>query len=252
MKSALRFIIVLLVLEVSCSDPNPKDYSYTTDKYVELGIPDFSRPWKIGEFGNVIATLRDISYNEPLSLPRKGSAKSGKLFDHLISMDNLSFLNLDTIPLYEKAYRIQSFLQIQEEYVDVYTDLYHREQYYNPELIEIYIFGIRITQAMLNLAYQINESDKPGDVGMQSGFEGIQYGHVFMLASCLEKQQNTSLYNTEDLERLSDSIVFSVRRNMSWFDSIATDKIKQNMLVVIDSSTSDYIRKEYRDIIDAL
>jgi hypothetical protein len=39
---------------------------------------------------------------------------------------------------------------------------------------------------------------------------------------------------------------------MSWFDSIATDKIKQNMLVVIDSSTSDYIRKEYRDIINAL
>lgn len=252
MKSALRLILILLVLEVSCSDPSPKDYSYTSDEYLELGIPDFSRPWKIGEFVNVIASLRDIKSTEPLSLPRKGSAKSGKLFDHLVSMDNLSFLNLDTLPLYEKAYRIQSFLQIQEEYIDVYTDLYRREQYYNPELIEFYIFGIRVTQEMLNLAYQINESDKPGDVGMQSGFEGIKYGHVFMLAGCLDKQKNTSLYGTEDLERLSDSIALSVRRNMNWFDSIASAKIKQQMLVVIDSSTSDYIRNQYRDIINAL
>ena len=252
MRSAFRLIIVLLVLEVSCSDPNPKDYSYTTDKYLELGIPDFSRPWRISEFGNVIATLRNISNNEPLSLPRKGSAKSGKLFDHLISMDNLSFLNLDTLPLYEKGYRIQSFLRIQEEYIDIYTDLYHREQYYNPELIEFYIFGIRVTQQMLNLAYQINESDKPGDIGLQSGFEGVKYGHVFMLASCLDKQKNTSLYRTEDLERLSDSIALSVRRNIQWFDSTATERIRQHMLVVIDSSTSDYIRKEYRDIINAL
>jgi hypothetical protein len=244
--------LILLVLEVSCSDPKPKDYSYTMDRYVELGIPDASRPWKIGEFGDVVATLRDISNNEPLSLPRKGSAKSGPLFDHLISMDNLSFLNYDSLPLYEKAYRIQSFLQIQEEYVDIYTDIYRREQYYNPELIEFYIFGIRVTQKMLNLAYQINESDKPGDVGMQSGFEGIKYGHVYMLASCLDKQKNTSLYSTEDLERLSDSVAQSVRRNMSWFDSIATDRIKQHMLVVIDSSSSDKIRREYTEIINAL
>jgi len=252
MRSAFKLIFILLVVVASCSSPNRKDYSYTPDRYLELGIPDFSRPWKISEFGDVIATLRDINNNEPLSLPRKGSVKSGDLFDHLVSMDNLSFLNLDTLPLYEKAYRIQSFLHIQSEYVDIYTDLYHREQYYNQELIEFYIFGIRVTQEMLNLAYKINESDKPGDVGMQSGFQGIQYGHVFMLAEALDKQKNTSLYISEDLERLSDSIALSIRRNRSWFDSIAIDRIKQNMLVVIDSSSSEKIRKKYKDIVNKL
>jgi len=252
MKSSLLFILVLLVCIVSCSNPKEKDYSYPLDKYNELGMPDFSRPWKMSEYGDVIATLRYIKNSEPLSLPRKGSRKSGKLFDHLISMENLSFLNLDTFSLYEKAYRMQSFVHVQSEYIVIYTDMCKREQYYNEELIDFYIYGISITQKMLDLAYQINESDAPGDVKLQSGFPGIQYGHVIMISSCLDKQKNTSLYKAEDLERLSDSITLSIRKNMSWYDTIAIDKIKQNMLVVIDSSSSDKISNEYRDIINSL
>ena len=250
MKNYFLFIFVLQVCLVSCNKES--DYSFPLEKYRELGMPDFNRAWKISEFVNVIATLRDIQNTEPLSLPRKGSRKSGKLFEHMVSMDNLSFLNIDTLPLYEKAYRIQSFLHIQSEYIDIYTDLRHREQYYNEELIVFYIYGISITQKMLDLAYKINESDAPGDVGMQSGFHGIQYIYVTMLSDALNKQKNTSLYNAEDLETLGDSIAISLRRNMSWFDSTAVERIKQNMLVVIDSSSSDKIRNEYSDIINAL
>jgi len=250
MKSSLLIILFFLVYTVSCKKES--DYSYPSDKYLELGIPDFSRPWRISEFADVIATLRDIQNNEPLSLPRKDSRKSGKLFEHLISMDNLDFLNNDTLPLHEKAYRIQSFIHIQSEYIDIYTDLYRREQYYNQELIDFYIYGISITQKMLDLAYQINESDKPGDIGMQSGFHAIQYGHVFMLTYCLDQQKNTSLYNAEDLETLGDSIALSIRRNMSWFDSTHVEKIKQDLRVVIDSSSSDKIRNDYRDILNSL
>ncbi len=250
MKSSLLFTLVLLACLVSCN--NKSDYSYPLEKYSELGMPDFNRAWKISEFGDVIGTLRDIQNNEPFSLPRKDSRKSGKLFEHMVSMDNLSFLNIDSLPLYEKAYRIQSFLHIQSEYIDIYTDLRHREQYYNKELIDFYIYGISITQKMLDLAYKINESDAPGDVGMQSGFDAIQYIHVTMLSDALDKQKNTSLYNTEDLETLGDSIALSLGRNMTWFDSTAVEGIKQNMLVVIDSSSSDKIRNEYRDIINSL
>lgn len=252
MKNSYLIILVSLVFLVSCSNPKEKDYSYQLEKYYELGIPDFSSSWKVSEFQNVIAVLRNIVNNDFHALPKKGSPKSGELFDHLISMDNLSFLNIDTLPLYEKAYRIQSFILIQSEYIDIYTDIRRREQYFNEELIDIYIYGISYSQKMLDLAYQINESDKPEDIGMQSGFPGIQYGHVIMISACLDKQKNTSLYKAEDLERLSDSITLSIRKNMSWYDTIAIDRIKQNLLVVIDSSSSDKIRKNYRDIINSL
>jgi hypothetical protein len=248
MKSSLLFIIVFLLCIVSCNKES--DYSYPLEKYLELGIPDCNRAWGMSEFGNVIATLRDIENSEPLSLPRKGSRKSGKLFEHMVSMDNLSFQNNNSLPLYERAYRMQSFVRIQSEYIDIYTDLYNREQYYNEELIDLYIYGISITQEMLNLAYKINESDEPGDIELRSGFHAIQYGHVFMLSNCLDKQKNTSVYNTEDLETLSDSIMVSIRRNMYWFDSTAVEKIKQNMRVVIDSSSSEKIRNKYSEIIN--
>jgi hypothetical protein len=73
-----------------------------------------------------------------------------------------------------------------------------------------------------------------------------------MLSDALDKQKNTSLYNAEDLETLGDSIALSLIRNMTWFDSTAVEGIKQNMLVVIDSSSSDNIRNEYREIINSL
>jgi hypothetical protein len=249
-KNSFLFIPVLMLCLVSCK--KEPDYSYPLEKYMELGIPDINRPWKISEFADIIGDLRHIKNNDPLSLPRKGSRKSGRLFDHMVSMDNLSFLNIDTLPLYEKAYRIQSFLQIHSEYCDIYTDLYKRQQYYHRELIEFYIFGIRVTQEMLHLAQQINESDKPGDVGLQSGFSAIQRIHLNMLAFALDKQKNTSLFSKKDLDKLGDSIALSVRRNMSWFDSTHVEMIKRNMSVVIDSSTSDKIRKEYLDIINTL
>ena len=252
MKSSHLISLFLLICIVSCSGPKEKDYSYPVEKYLELGIPDINRPWKISEFANVVATLRDIQNNEPLSLPRKDSKKSGQIFEQMISMENLSFLNIDTLPLYEKAYRIQSFLHIQSEYVDIYTDMYKREQYYSKELIECYLFGLRVTQNMINLGRKINESDKPGNVALQSGFSGVQYLHVTMLADALDRQKNTSLYNTEDLERLSDSISVSIRRNISWFDSTHVEMIKPNMRVVIDSTTSDKIRNEYSDIMNRL
>jgi hypothetical protein len=158
-------------------------------------------------------------------LPRKGSRKSGQLFEKMVSMDNLYFLGIDTLSLYGKACRIQSFVHIQREYCNLYTDTYKREQYYSTELIEFYIFGIRVTQEMLNLAYKINESD------------------------ALDKQKHISIFNTEDIVTLADSIALSIRKNMSWFDSAHVGKIKQNMSLVIDSVASDKIRNEYRDIL---
>ncbi len=252
MKTSHLFILFLFVCTASCSNPHGKDYSYPVEQYLQLGIPDIDRPWKVSEFGDIVATLREIKHANPLSLPRKDSQKSGRLFAHMVSLDNMYFLDLDTLPLYEKAYRIQSYVHIQNEFCDIYTDLYRREQYYSKELIELYIFGIRVSEEMLNLAYQINESDAPGDVGMQSGFTAIQYIYVTMLTDALNKQQHTSLFDASALETLGDTIASSIRKNMYWFDSLHVAKIKENMKAVIDSSTSDKTRKEYMDLLNSL
>jgi hypothetical protein len=250
MKHALLFIFVFLVCVVSCK--KEPDYSYPLEKYRELGMPDWNKAWTITDFGDVIGTLHNIKNTDPLSLPRKGSRKSGKLFEHIVSMDNLFFLKNDTLPLHEKAYRIRPYIHILNEFCNIYTDLSRKEQYYNEELINLFIFGISITQAMLDLAYQINESDDKVDISMQSGYPAIQYTYMATLSSALEKQRHFSLYHKKDLETLGDSIIHSIQRNKFWFDQTTADNIKEKMRMVIDSSSSEKINDEYRHLIDIL
>ena len=88
---------ILIFYAGSCK--KEPDFSYPLENYQETGIPEIDRPWKIGEFVDIVSALRKIKNKELLSLPRKGSRKSGRLFEHMISMDNLSFLNIDMLPL---------------------------------------------------------------------------------------------------------------------------------------------------------
>ena len=49
MKTSQLFILFLLFFTASCSNPGKKDYSHPVDHYVQLGIPDIDRPWKVSE-----------------------------------------------------------------------------------------------------------------------------------------------------------------------------------------------------------
>jgi Mg/Co/Ni transporter MgtE len=87
---------------------------------------------------------------------------------------------------------------------------------------------------------------------MQSGVPEIQKMYIDLLAEVLGKQQHTSRYPKQTLELLSDSLSNSVRINMGLFDEDASEIIKQEMLTVIDSTSSRKIRNNYRELIEIL
>jgi hypothetical protein len=170
----------------------------------------------------------------------------------MINLENLSFLQDEILPLHEKAQIIMWWFDIYHGLNIVYTDFRMKRQYYIRELADIDIFGIRIAQQMLDLGNEINESDDPSDVAMQSDYPAIQKMYLNLLAELFEKQQHTSKYPEQTLELLSDSLSNSVRRNMGWFDEDASEKIKQEILTVIDSTSSRKIRNGYRELIEIL
>ena len=55
-----------------------------------------------------------------------------------------------------------------------------------------------------------------------------------------------------DLERMTESIGSSISKNKDWMDSSATNDLKQSLQVVMDSVSSDYIRKKYIDLTELL
>lgn len=250
MKSPLFYSFIILLCMASCRQGS--DHSFPLKKYREMGMPDWSDGWTMDDYGNVIATLRNIQLYEPSSLPRKGSRKSGKLFEQLVNLDYHDFLNDDSLPLHEKARRIQPFLHVQEELCDIYTNPLGTEQYYNRELVSLYISGLSLVQDMIDLAHQINESDDRIDISMRRGYPAMQYSYMAMISSVLNEQSYFSQYREKDLEILSDSVAASIKRNMSWFDPHTAKIIKDNLRVAVDSSSSESIRDAYGRLIDIL
>jgi hypothetical protein len=118
--------------------------------------------------------------------------------------------------------------------------------------MDIDIFRVRVAQKMLELGNEINESEDPSDVDMQSDYPAIQQMYLNILTELFVLQQHTSQYPEQTLELLSDNLSTSVRRNMLWFDEEASALIKQAMLTVIDSTSSRKIRNDYKELTEIL
>ena len=252
MKKSFVYTLFLMIVLASCTQKEVEDHSYTIRKYEKMGMPDCDRIWNNNDFFNAVETLDEVKATDFMALPRYDSRKSGKLFRHLISMENLSFLESDTISLRDKAYKVQAFLGIQSDLVRIYTNLYGKEQYYEKELAQLYMFGLTVTQKMLDLAYKINASSRREDQIMKGSFPTIRTAYVTMLTFVLEQQKHTSLYKEEDMEVLTDSVTASMKKNMYWFDRYAIEILKKKLQTVIDSTSSGNIRQTYQKLFNDL
>jgi hypothetical protein len=73
-----------------------------------------------------------------------------------------------------------------------------------------------------------------------------------MVTGILNEQSYVSRYHEKDLEVLGDSIASSVNRNRIWFDKSTADIIKEKMGMVVDSTSSFYLKELYGPIMNAL
>ncbi len=246
----LSFTIFLFIL--ACHSRDSEDHTFTPQEYDGLGIPSHDRHWTGADYNAACRNLFKVRYQAPLSLPRKSSKKSGPLFERLVSLENLSFLKNDTIPLHNKAYQISIFVNIQSTLLDIYYNASTREQYYSTELAHIYIFGLQIAEQMLELANEINESKDSRDKHMQYEFETIRISYMKMLEYVLGRSKHRALYGLNDFILLSDSIASSISRNLIWFDSASIDHLQPALQAMIDSSSIEELKEQYSVLIDSL
>jgi hypothetical protein len=168
----------------------------------------------------------------------------------MISDENFSFLNQDTIPLSEKAYEIQYYSRIQNELISLYTNVLTKDQYYYRELIDLYIFGLNVTQKKLDLADEIMKSEDTRDKNMQYGLYSVQLGYLEMVIYILENHNISTSYSEKDHKKLTMSVVESVRNNKTWMKPKDAEKLREKFQMVIDHTTSETTRENYRELID--
>ncbi len=251
-RTYLLLVLILPFFLCTCNRSRKTDHSLTLEAYRELGVKDPGKVWNLQDFIMSNMVLTELKNEQPFALPTKSSRRSSALFYRMISLENMSFLQDDSLPLYEKAHRLQGFLNVYTDLADLYTNVLMKEQYYYPELVEIWIFGLSVSQKMIDLGQEINQSDVPADKRMAAGYESIQSLYLVGLQDVLNQQKYTSRYSEKELELLTDSISVAVKRNMDWFDKAASDKLKLELQAVIDSTSSRKIRHDYLDLIDRL
>lgn len=251
-RNIIIIFLLLLLISGSCRKVSDQDHSLTAEEYSNLGLPDPTRIWNSKDYVDAYGALDMIKVMNPLSLPKKDSEKSGKYFNRIIDLDNLSFLLDESLSLNDRAYQIQAYINIQGSLINVYTDLENTEQYYNRELIDLYIFSLSITQNMLDLGYRINESVVDDDLEIQYAFNSIQYLYITMVLFVLDNQKKSSIFEETDLERLSDFLSNSVLENRDWMDTVATKDIKQRLREVIENTSSEQIKKKYDHLIESM
>jgi tetratricopeptide (TPR) repeat protein len=247
---SVKHVFVIAITLISCFSctEKQKDSSLSVKEYIELGVPDPNKQWVMDDFLQAYSVLARIKWDRPFELPAKDSKKSGLLFDHLLSLENMSFLKDTSMSLNEKAERISEFSKVYEYWMDVYTNPVIKKNYYHRELIDIQLFNLRLTEVMLNLAQEINKSDDPADAALKYGYESIKMNYLTALNNDLKTQSNTSQFLKMDLDRMADSVCASVMRNKDLMDSSAVIELKQSLRLVTDSTSSDYIRSKYNSL----
>ena len=237
-------MLSVLILSSSCTQRS-EDRSRSVDAYRQAGMPDPGRKWNLEDYTQAHNVLARLKWEYPYELPVKDSEKSGLLFNHMVSLEYLSFLQDSSLSLNAKAERISEFVRVYDYWTDAYATPMLRRSPYQREILEFRIFNLRLMEAMVNLMHQINQSDDPADAGLKYGHKYILGNYLTSIYADLKSQRSTPEFIKRDLERLADTIYASVMRNKEWMDSSTRNELNQSLNSVIDSTASDYIRNKY-------
>jgi len=200
----------------SCDSVFKRDHSLKPESYQKLGMPDHKKVWTNDDYIGANITLSSLKMNDPLSLPRKNSRKSGEVFKRMVNEENLAFIYDTVFPLRTKAYAIQYFPRFQSEMEQFYTIEYKGKSYYAEELLDLDIFGLTVQDKMLELAGIINRSDDEDVESIRSGMEAVKYNYLKLIPRLLDKLVANNVYSAEGSERLSKALSSSLKKNIEW------------------------------------
>ncbi len=257
MKQIIRLVFLAgYLFLISCSGNKKDEYakedqSFDVKWYMQYGMPDPATDWTFDDYSYALQLLSGIETRYPYSLPRLHSKKSGPLFEKLVSNQNFSFLK-DTTSLKRKAKTLRRFSNIYDNLASLYYMPQTESQYYNRELIEIYLFGLKLSQRMLDVGRQIELAPDPALDEFKAGLFQVRDSYITLVAKTTGVTGKTNSYTEKDLVKLAESIAASIRKNIFWMNPTQKKILSDALSKVTGETPSAKIRKIYRAIIDEL
>jgi len=252
LKNFLIAGLILVIPASSCNTLFERDHTLRPEEYQKLGMPDHKKVWTNDDYVNANITLSSLKINDPLSLPRKNSRKSGELFKRMVNEENLSFIHDTIFPLRTRAYTIQYYTQFQTEMEHMYTIEHKGKIYYSEELSDLHIFGLAVHDKMLELASIINKSDDEDVEGIKAGMQAVRYNYLKLIPRLLGELSKTDQYSVDGLDRLSKAVSASVIENHEWMTSSDKAILVSELKNTIDNAESPGTKSNLQDCIEVL
>ncbi len=252
LKTTIPLLLIIVLAAVSCKNIFRKDLSMTVKEYYLLGMPDADSAWNENSYVKAHITLSNIRIKNFAHLPRKGSKRSGTVFNRILSKDYLSFLNDSSKSLRDKAFQIQSLSSFLNELARMYTDNLHQKQYYNEELTEIFCFELYVKERMLELADRIKNSDDPADISMEQGRPAIISGYVNLISILIRNLDKTNAFSSGEIKRIGREVSISISSNMKYLDKASKQKITSEITSFTKKTRSGHMRKDFEEVLNSL
>jgi len=184
------------------------DTSLSLEAYIAAGMPAYDRTWTSADMAKAYKVLQKVAKDER-RLPRYGSDRSGKLFDRIMSEDNLVFYEDRSVPVSRRFAVFGQYVDGLKGIGDMYPKDTTTEGGYIPDNVEIVGAAQRSARTGLKLAEEMVatfDKSHPRYAARMEGFDLIKRGAATMAAGALQGLEGLPSEQTHARKRLAGHI----------------------------------------------
>ncbi|HEX8913966.1 MAG TPA: hypothetical protein VF796_16575 [Humisphaera sp.] len=179
-----------------------EDRSLAADEYVALGVPSYDRGWLADDMSRAASVL---AAQNPATLPRYGSARSGAVFDRIVSADNLRPLRDRSIAINLRLPQAATLQQSLNQLTKTYLAAYAAGGVGGDELVELSGAVLRSSREVFELAEEFMGTLSPTDpkyAARMHGLETVRQGMAQIVSGTLTTLGEAAVYSVEARVRL--------------------------------------------------
>jgi hypothetical protein len=172
-------------------------------------MPAIDKPWSGDDMARAFSVLEAIFRNDPLQLPRFGSAKSGKMFERMTSREGLSYFRDRSLPIHTRLPQALTFHQSLNNIFKSYYAAFMRKTVSDTEVIELTCAALRVTLVMIELLDEffptLDKNDRSYAVRVE-GFEKAKTGATVAVTGMIIVLSEREVYRSSERIKLITSL----------------------------------------------